>query len=61
MHTYDEVIVLAHWEISMSGTVNGYPVQSHYPDTEVTGSCLIPVVLGARLRIDKYQFDKLLA
>ena len=43
-----------------TGTMTWYLTQSHYPDTEPTSPCPILLIPSARLRSDKYQFDKLM-
>ena len=41
-----------------AGTMVRYLIQSHYPDTELTGPFHILVMLGTRLLSDKYQYCK---
>ena len=42
----------------VTGTMNQYPTESHYPDSEQRSPCPILLMLSARLGSDKYQFDK---
>ena len=37
-----------------TGTLTQYPTQSHYPDTELTSPCPIPLMQSAGLGNDKY-------
>ena len=41
-----------------TGTMTQGPIQSHYPDSELTSSCPILLMPSARLESDKYQFYK---
>ena len=41
-----------------TSTMNWYRIQSHYPNTELTSPYLILLMPSARLRSDKYRFDK---
>ena len=45
------------WEQAAS-TMTKYPIQSHYPDTELTSPCLIQIIPISRLDSDKCQFCK---
>ena len=47
--------------VQPTATMNQYPTQSHYPDTELTSPCPILVISNATLRSEKYQFCKPLA
>ena len=54
-YTYADCIMLSYWENQDAGTLTLYPTQSHYPNTDLTSSCLILLMPSAKLRRDKYQ------
>ena len=58
--TDGDFIVLPHCEIKPLASLLQYPTQSYYPGTELISPCFILSMLSARLRSEKYQFDKLL-
>ena len=41
-----------------TGTMTGYPAESHYPDTELTSPCPILMIPSAQVGSDKYKFGK---
>ena len=45
-------------DIQVISTMTRYPIQSHYPDTELSSSFPILLILSAGLGSDKYQFDQ---
>ena len=51
-------VLLPHWETRMSATWHDIP---HYPVTEPTSPCPIPIMLSTWLGSDKYQYDNSLA
>ena len=51
MCTHYDIIVLHRWE-----TMNWYPTQSPYPDTDLTSLCPVWIMPSARLGSNKYQF-----
>ena len=58
--------IISGWELSCdsaaplgnqaTSTMTSYPIQSHYPDTELISPCPILLMPSARLGSDKYQF-----
>ena len=51
-----ELYSAASLEHQAAGTMTCYPIESHYPDTELTSPCPILIMPSARLGSDKYQF-----
>ena len=51
-------MVLPHWETRLLTPQPSYPTRSYYPNTVLTGSCPILLILSTRLGSDKYLFYK---
>ena len=56
VYTHSNLIVLPEWETRpLIGTMTQFPTQSHYPDTERTNHCPLPVMPSTSLSSDIYQ------
>ena len=69
LRSYQDRYRLGHWYLcwlysttplgsQVAGTMTQHPIQSHYPDTELTSPCPILLISSTRLGSDKYQCNK---